>query len=141
MGLVVDTNVFIDAENDRIVLDELSMFGKYKEAFISAITVAELLAGVHIAKSAEIRIRRSAFVETIISKIQVLDFTEEVARSYAELYAYFLKSKTRTSPGAHDLQIAATAITYGFAVLTSNAKDFAKVPGLIVEVPRARPTA
>jgi tRNA(fMet)-specific endonuclease VapC len=34
--------------------------------------------------------------------------------------------------GAHDLLIAATALAQGHAVLTQNAKDFKRVPGLTV---------
>ena len=36
---------------------------------------------------------------------------------------------------AHDLQIAATAINYGYALLTNNRHDFQMIPGLIVESP------
>ncbi|MDB4263056.1 type II toxin-antitoxin system VapC family toxin [Porticoccaceae bacterium] len=136
MGLVIDTNVFIDAENGRFDLAALNDYTAYGEAFIAAITVSELLTGVHMAKSTAIRIRRSAFVEGVLSGVPALDFTEEVARTYAELYAHFLKKRTKPSSTVHDLQIAATAITYGYAVLTSNVSDFKKVPGLIVECPK-----
>ncbi len=135
MGLIVDTNIFIDAENDRLDLNDLAAFIHYGEAYISAITVSELLAGVHVAKSPDVRIQRSTFVEGIIAKVPVLDFTEEVARTYAELYAYFLKPRSKSGGNVHDLQIAATAITHGFAVLTGNADDFKKIPGLKVESP------
>jgi len=136
MGLVIDTNVFIDAENGRFDLAALNDYTAYGEAFIAAITVSELLTGVHMAKNTAIRIRRSAFVEGVLSGVPALDFTEEVARTYAELYAHFLKKRTKPSSTVHDLQIAATAITYGYAVLTSNVSDFKKVPGLIVECPK-----
>jgi predicted nucleic acid-binding protein len=136
MGLVIDTNVFIDAENGRFDLTALNDYTEYGEAFISAITVSELLTGVHMAKNTAIRIKRSAFVDAVLSGVPALDFTEEVARTYAELYAHFLKKRTKPSSTVHDLQIAATAITYGYAVLTSNVNDFKKVPGLIVECPK-----
>ncbi len=35
--------------------------------------------------------------------------------------------------GEHDLQIAATALTLDYAVLTANLRDFSRVPGLRVE--------
>jgi predicted nucleic acid-binding protein len=34
--------------------------------------------------------------------------------------------------GAHDLWIAATAVTLGMSVATANASDFERVPGLTV---------
>ena len=134
MGLVIDTNFFIDVENKRRLIN-LDKFSDYGGAYISAITVSELLAGVHLASTMEQKIKRSAFVEGIISKIPVLDFNEEVARSYAEIYAYFLKPRNKPAANVHDLQIAATALANGFAVLTSNVSDFDKVPGLIVVSP------
>ncbi len=63
MGLIIDTNFFIDVENKRLNLDKLSTLTEYGEAYIAAITVSELLVGVHMAKTVDIRIRRSAFVE------------------------------------------------------------------------------
>ena len=135
MGLVIDTNVFINAENDRFDLDTLAQYAHYGEAYIAAVTVSELLTGVHMAKTTAIRVKRSAFVEGVLNGVPVLDFTEEVARTYAELYAHFLKKRAKPSSTVHDLQIAATAITFGYAVLTSNVGDFKKIPGLITECP------
>lgn len=135
MGLVIDSNVFINAENGRFDLGILSNYADYGDAYIAAVTVSELLTGVQMARTASTRVRRSAFVEGIIASIPILDFTEEVARSYAELVAHFLKPRSKSSNNTHDLQIAATAITYGYAVLTSNLGDFKKVPGLTVECP------
>ena len=108
MGLVIDTNVFIDAENGRLDLNGLDSLSDHGDAYISAITVSELLAGVHLARTAAIRIQRSAFVEGIIAKIPVLDFNEEVARCYGELYAHSLRPRSKTRANVHDLQIAAT---------------------------------
>ncbi len=137
MGLVIDTNIFIDAKHDRIAWDELTGMKDYGEAYIAAVTVSELLAGVHVAKTANARITRSAFVEGILGTIPCLAFEEAVARTYADLYAHFLKIQSRVQGtfNVHDLQISATAITHGFAVLTNNVKDFEKVPGLKVVKP------
>jgi predicted nucleic acid-binding protein len=135
MGLVIDTNFFIDVENKRLNLDRLEAFSEYGEAYIAAITVSELLVGVHLADTIEKRIKRSAFVEGIISNIPSLEFNEEVARTYAEIYAFFLKPRKKSASNVHDLQIASTALTHGFPVLTSNVDDFRKVPGIKVLSP------
>lgn len=134
MGLVIDTNVFIDAESGRLDLDSLDLFSDYGDAYIAAITVSELLAGVHLAKTANIRIQRSAFVEGIIANIEVLEFSEEVARCYA----YFLKPRARAGANVHDLQIAATCIALGYTLMTSNEGDFKKVPGVKIVQPKKR---
>lgn len=136
MGLIIDTNVFIDAENGRLDLESLKTFSDYGDAYIAAITVSELLTGVHLAKTANIRIQRSAFAEGIIAKIPILEFNEEVARCYGELYAHFLKPRAKANTNVHDLQIAATCITHGYSVLTSNIADYKKVPGLNIVQPK-----
>ena len=137
MGIIIDTNIFINVEQKRFDLSLINNFAHYGEAYISAITVSELLAGVHLAKSAEQHIQRSAFVENIIARMPVLEFNEEIARVYAELYAFSLKIQGRgeTKSNVHDLLIASTAIFNGFAVLTSNIDDFKNIPSLIVESP------
>ena len=135
MGLVIDTNVFIDAENGRLDLGSIVSLSDYGDAYIAAVTVSELLTGVHLARTSTIRIQRSAFVEGIIANIPVLEFNEEVARCYGELYALFLKPRAKANTNVHDLQIAATCIAHGFTLLTSNVADFKKVPGLEIVQP------
>lgn len=132
MGLVVDTNFFIDVERNKLSIDSLAQFEKYGDAYIAAITVSELLAGVHLAKKIETRIIRSSFVEGVIGNIPILEFDEKVARTYAEIFALCLKPK---GSNVHDLQIASTAIAHGFPVLTSNTSDFKKIPGVKVFAP------
>ena len=136
MGTVIDTNMFIDAENGRLDLNSLDVLSDDGDAYIAAITISELLTGVHLAKTANIRIQRSAFVEGIIAKIPVLEFNEKVARCYGGLYAHFLKPRAKSNANVHDLQIAATCIAHGFAVLTNNVSDFKKVPGLNIVQPK-----
>lgn len=136
MGLVIDSNVFIDAENGRFDLQKLDRYADYGDAFIAAITASELLVGVHLAKTPEVRVRRTAWVEGVLSRVPILEFNEEVARTYAELYSHFLKPRAKSEGNVHDLQIAATAITYGYAVLTSNVADFKRIPGLTLAGPR-----
>jgi predicted nucleic acid-binding protein len=127
MGLVLDTNVFIYAERSGKVID-FSKWENYGDAYISVITVSELLVGVHYANSEARKTRRSAFVESILAQIPVLSFTTEAARVHAGLFASLAKKGQMI--GAHDLIIAATAIVHNCAVLTENTKEFIRVPGL-----------
>lgn len=133
MGIVIDTNVFINVENGCLNLSKLSAMEHHGESYIAAVTASELLTGVHLARTADIRVRRSAFVESIISQIPILEFDEAVSRTYAEIYSHFLKPRSKKEGNVHDLQIAATAITHGFPVLTNNLADFKKIPGINLE--------
>ena len=54
MGLVIDTNFFINVENKRLELNKLEEFYEYGDAYIAAVTASELLVGVHLASSIEI---------------------------------------------------------------------------------------
>jgi predicted nucleic acid-binding protein len=129
VGLIVDTNVFILCERRDEPVD-LSPWEPSEDVFISAITVSELLMGVHRADNESRRKRREAFVEPIITGMSVLDFTRDVARRHAKLYAD-LATQGRLI-GAHDMIIAATALHHGHSVLTDNTDEFSRVPGLKV---------
>ena len=93
-------------------------------------TASELLIGVSRANTEARRLKRSAFVETIINEIPIIDFTLEAARLHAEIYAYL--AEKRQLIGAHDLIIAATALVHGHGLLTNNYQEFSRVPGLNV---------
>lgn len=126
---MIDTNVFIAFERRGQGID-LSRRDPSEEVFISAVTVSELLMGVHRADSEVRRNRRSAFVEAIISGVPVLGFTAQVARVHAEICADLARRGQLI--GAHDLIIAATALHHHLSVLTDNVNEFSRVPGLNV---------
>jgi len=134
VGIIVDTNVFIDAQNSRLDLASLPLL-QTEPVFIAAITVSELLAGVKLAKTADEHIRRHAYAERLLTHMPVIAFETEVARIYAELYAYVLNQTKRSKINVHDLQIAATALASDHTVLTSNLDDFTGIPGLQVLSP------
>lgn len=135
MGLIIDTNIFINAENGRYNLESLRQFKHHGSAYISAITVSELFLGVHLAQNDETKIKREIFVENIVSNITVIPFTEDIARVYSRIYAIFLKPRSKLDSNVHDLQIAATALANDYPIVTCNGKDFNKIPGLRVLVP------
>jgi tRNA(fMet)-specific endonuclease VapC len=129
MGIIVDTNVFIQVERNRQATS-FAQFETYGNAFISAITVSELLVGVHLANSEARANQRQAFVEGVLLLFPVLDFSMASARIHAELHATLRKKGE--SIGAHDLIIAATALQYGCSVLTNNIREFQRIAGLTV---------
>ena len=129
MGLIVDTCIFIAAERQEHS-PNLAACQPYEHAYISVITVSELLIGVHRANTKARRLRRSAFAETILAEMPILHFTTEAARLHSELYAHLADKGFLI--GAHDLIIAATALVHDYAILTTNKHEFKRVPGLKV---------
>lgn len=127
MAVLIDTSVLIDAERRGHSLNEA--IGKRDRA-ISVITASELLQAVHRARNGAVRARRAAFVEHLLFAIKPLPITTAVARAHAEIWAQ-LESDGNLI-GAHDLWIAATALSRAMDVATTNARDFKRVPGLTV---------
>jgi len=129
MGLMVDTNVFINFEKIGAQIDFSSLADSQK-VYVSVLTVSELLMGVHRANTEERRQRRSAFVEAVISGVGVLEFTVAIARVHAEIYADLAKKGQLI--GAHDLIIAAPSRYHGLSLWTDNLQEVSRVPGLHV---------
>lgn len=59
----------------------------------------------------------------------MLEFYLDTARIYAEMLATLPKGITID---AHDMLIAATAVQYGYPVLTGNVSDFSRIPHVLV---------
>ena len=131
MGVILDTSVLISLEKAESSLDEF-IVGREAEPFgISVVTVSELLHGVHRADSEKRRVKRESYVERIIDLFPVYPFDLAAGRIYARIWANILRK--HLFAGAHDLIIAATAISLGFSVVTFNLRDFEKIEGLTVE--------
>ena len=131
MGVLLDTNVFIDYERGR--LDILSNIeGREREAcFLSVISASELLHGIYRATNAETRSRRHAFVEAILEAFPILPIDLATARAHAELWSELARQGTMI--GLHDAWLAASCIAHDLSLITGNIREFERVPGLRVE--------
>ena len=109
---------------------DFAQWQSYGDAYISSVTITELLIGVHRANTEERRIKRSAFVEHIIGSLTSLVFGEEEARVYAQILKNLFDQGITL--GVHDMLIGATAIANGYPVLTMNESDFKRITGLEV---------
>ena len=98
----------------------------------STVVVEELFAGTALARDSHLELFR---VESRLRPIRVLPFDEKSARA-AGLLRVMLQQKG-TPIGNGDRMIAATAIAHDASMVTSNVREFARVPGLIVEDWRA----
>jgi tRNA(fMet)-specific endonuclease VapC len=128
MGVIFDTSVLISLERASSRLDNF-ILGREGEPFgISAITVSELLHGVHRADSEKRRVIREAFVEKTIEVFPVFPFDLNAARIYAGIWASL--AKRGKVVGANDLIIAATCISLGFSLATLDLRDYGLIEGL-----------
>ena len=75
--------------------------------------------------------RRAAYVEKILEQFAPYSFDLAAARVYADLWATLQKRGIQI--GAHDLMIAATALSVGFSVATLDLRDYRKIEGLTLE--------
>jgi tRNA(fMet)-specific endonuclease VapC len=103
------------------------------EVAIAAVTVAELTVGVEL--SAErTRRSRSDFLDGVLEVLPVIDYDLAEAGEHARLLvAVRRQGRPR---GAHDLQIAATAIASDRVVVTADASSFDELPGVSVQLHR-----
>lgn len=107
---------------------------------ISAITASELLQGVHRADTPVRRLRRERLVQAVLAALPIIPFDSTVARTHAALWAELAAKGTPIGP--HDLLIAATALARGAGVLTTNVREFSRVPELrVVTLPPPAPPA
>lgn len=132
MGVILDSSEIIALERNRGAVETLVADREDESFGISVVTVAELLHGVERADSETRKVRRQAFVEKVIEMIPVFPFDMGAARIYARIWASLVQRGFTV--GAHDLIIAATAISLDYTVITANRRDFEKIEGLRLEV-------
>ncbi|MBT4499548.1 MAG: type II toxin-antitoxin system VapC family toxin [Gemmatimonadetes bacterium] len=131
MGFLIDSSVFIDWERGRINIEKKVEGRGEEDFFLSVISASELLHGVHRAVDPDIRTKRSAFVEAILSRFSILSIDLSTARIHAEIWAELSAQGNRIGP--HDSWLAATCLAHGLAMITGNIREFGRVPGLSVE--------
>lgn len=132
MAVLIDASILIAAERGRLDLQSHAAQRQDEEFFLSVITASELLHGVHRAVQPEVRTRRAAFVEGILERFPLLPVDVATARAHAQAWAELMAAGQRIGP--HDLWLAATCIAHGLTLVTANVREFARVPGLQVEV-------
>ena len=96
------------------------------EQFVSAVTVGELYRGAYQSGRPEALI--SAIQGQVLPRVVVLSFDLPTARVYGEISGVLLRQGKRVEDT--DVQIAATAITYGLELVTGNLRHFERIPSL-----------
>ncbi len=95
---------------------------------VSSITVAELQYGAE--KSQQIE-RNLAALQQFFLPLVIADFDMEAAHRYGRIRAYLEKQGTPIGP--LDMLIAGHALSLGVTLVTNSVKEFARVPGLLIE--------
>jgi predicted nucleic acid-binding protein len=125
---LVDTSVLIDPPPESALPEEAS---------VSAITLAELVAGVHAARDSNERAVRQDRLQRVQATLEALPFDTDAALAYGRVFAA-ITGGGRKARGkrAIDLLIAATALSVGLPLYTRNVDDFSGLDGVvdIVEV-------
>ena len=122
---LADTSVAVDR-------DSLASVASDTQVAISALTFAELLAGLQTASNDLTRARRRSHLLRIERWLEALPFDLACARAWAQIYAAVerIGPKPRGSR-AIDLMIAATALAHDLPLYTLNPKDLRGLEDLI----------
>jgi tRNA(fMet)-specific endonuclease VapC len=131
VGVLIDASVLIEHERGRVNVEPYLSGREQEEFFLSVITASELLHGVHRATDTGVRARHSAFVEGVLERFPMLPVDLAVARAHAQLWAGLMAEGRLIGP--HDLWLAATCLAHGLTMVTGNASEFERAPGLTVE--------
>ncbi|HEY9278161.1 MAG TPA: type II toxin-antitoxin system VapC family toxin [Methylotenera sp.] len=125
---LLDTNIVIYVIKRRPI-EVMHTFNLHATRMaISVITLSELMHGVEKSSQPE---KNLGVVEDFCSRLEVLDYTAKAAQHYGAIRSQL--EKIGQPIGVNDLHIAAHARSEGLILVTNNAREFSKVPGLQLE--------
>ncbi|HJV15254.1 MAG TPA: PIN domain-containing protein [Propionibacteriaceae bacterium] len=113
--LILDTGILTASERHRTAFSEV--ISEDDDLVIAAISVAELRTGIKLAGPAH-RAARSEFLLRVLETLPVEPYDVATAEAHGRLLAHVHRSGKQR--GAHDLSIAATAVTSRRIILTSD---------------------
>jgi tRNA(fMet)-specific endonuclease VapC len=94
----------------------------------TVMTIAELYYGAYKSKNI---IDEMKNVESVLNNFQILEMTPEAAKKFGEILS-IMEKKGQTIPD-RDILIGAISLSKGEqTIVTRNAKDFARIPGIKV---------
>jgi predicted nucleic acid-binding protein len=132
LGLVLDSSALIVAERRHLTaaqaIDRVRQVAGELPIVLSVVSVAEIGHGIYRANTPEVRQRRRAFLDELKATVPV----HPVAEATAEIVARIGGEQAARGinlPFA-DVLIGACALELGYAVGTSNLRDFGRIPGL-----------
>ena len=125
--LDTDICIFITRKSEPSLLERIESV-PLEQQCISVVTLAELLYGVQVSSKKK---ANQEVVDLFAQHIEVLEWTPDAAKHYAEIRADLKKKGQQL--GSNNLLIAAHARSIGAVIVTNNVKDFGRVKGLKLE--------
>ena len=122
---ILDTSAVIDLGG----LDPRSL---PDEPLITAVTMAELSVGPHVARTEAERAARQALVQQAEADFEPIPFDAAAARAFGVVAAALRSAGRKPAARAYDALIAATAMSRGLPLYTANPRDFDGIPDLDV---------
>lgn len=136
MGWLIDTSLWIAVERGTLGAADIHAITRQEPIYLSPVNLAEIRFGLALLKSGPPKQRALAMVRRLRRKPQ-LRITVETGDTFGMLR----KAGKDPHVRINDLWLAAQAVQREFRLLTSNAKDFADIPGLqmvVLKMPSSR---
>lgn len=122
---LLDTSVIVDWDEPAVTA------ALPDEVAVSAVTMAELAAGPHLASDPREAARRQARLQQVEATFDPLAFDAAAARSFGQVVAAVSAAGRSHRSRVADLMIAATAHANGLDLFTRNPGDFAGLEELL----------
>jgi tRNA(fMet)-specific endonuclease VapC len=125
---LLDTNIAIELmRNHAGFLAKVREVGQ-ENLLLCAPVEAELWYGV--AKSMQQERNRTQLL-TLLQWLPSLPFSGQATQKFGDIRAHLTRKGTPIGP--YDIQIASIALAHGLTLVTHNTREFARVPGLLLE--------
>ena len=135
LGVVLDSSVLVAAERKKLTTPEVIRSIRQTigdvPVVICALTVAELGHGIYRADTPGRAQQRRQFLDELKAHIPIHPVTDTTAEIIARIGGE-QAAKGVKLPLA-DLIIGACAMELGYAIATTNMRDFIRIPGLVVK--------
>jgi hypothetical protein len=116
-----------------ILLGRLADADLPAECVISIVTLAELSAGPHVARTARERAARQAHLQQAEADFDAVPLDAEAARAFGRVAASLRRAGRKPAARAYDALIAASAIAHGLPLYTCNPADFDGIEELVLQ--------
>ena len=129
MGWLIVTSLWIAVERGAVGAADIHAITRQEPVYLSPVNIAEILFGLELLRPGRQKQRAAAALRRLRRKPQ-LRITVETAEAFGILAAKLRKTGRDPHVRINDVWLAAQAIQRDFRLLTSNARDFADIPGL-----------
>jgi hypothetical protein len=129
VGWLIDTSLWIAVERGALGAADIHAISRQEPVYLSPVNIAEIRFGLELLRPGLQRQKATAMFRRLLRKPQ-LRITAQTGETFGILSAKLKKAGRDPSVRINDLWLAAQAIQRDLRLLTSNAKDFADIPGL-----------